>query len=386
MRLVVVSGMHRSGTSAVARIINLLGIDLGDEDRLMEAKADNPTGFWENLSLSGFNDDLLGFLGGRWDDPPVLLDGWETAPSLDPWRERARTLVTEQLSGEIAGWKDPRMSLLLPFWRTVVPIEPGVLVLRHPKEVAASLGARDDMPAEVAAELWLRYVVAARSNDPDALVLAYDDLFTDLEGTVERLVDHLRVDPPPDDVRTSITSFLDPGLRHHQEEGSAGPPEMVLADLTFDAVRAGRDRSLIEALAGSFAVPVLGESVGALRDVVARLEEHRDDLIRQRDVAVGLRDQGLLREDELRRERDAYRDRFEHLAARAASFDERLAMKSAQMERLEATGMRLREELARGLSRAEEAESLLAAARNRIAELTRSPLAGPRAWVQEWLR
>lgn len=374
MRLIVISGMHRSGTSAVARIVNLMGVDLGAEERLMGAKPDNPTGFWENLSFSSFNDDLLAYLGGRWDDPPVLLAGWEGDSGLDPWRDRALEVLDDQFSGEIGGWKDPRMSLLLPFWRTVVDIEPGLLVLRHPAEVAASLAARDAMAEDRSARLWLRYVVAARRNDPAALLVPYDDLFNDLDNTVDRFAAHLEIEAPAEATRITIASFLDGGLRHHDASGDPGSGRDVqLAALTYTAMTEGRDEALVAALSASVDAGLLLQIVGHLGDAVARLERHRDELLAERDVAVSQR-------DELARDK---RERIEQHRVALATSEERLEIQSAQLGRLEATGERLGADLRAATRRVDEVEHALAQAESRIDELTRSPVARVKAWLAE---
>jgi len=118
--------MHRSGTSALTRILNPLGVSLGPEEQLLEPAPHNPAGFWENERVFELNDELLEALGGNATTPPVLADGWERASELDGLRTRAASLVASLADGaEIAGWKDPRLSLTLPFWRTVAPVAAG---------------------------------------------------------------------------------------------------------------------------------------------------------------------------------------------------------------------------------------------------------------------
>jgi hypothetical protein len=198
-RFVIVIGMHRSGTSLVARVINLLGVDLGPPSSLMEPKPDNPKGFWESRPIAAFNDDLLAEMGGRWDDPPILADGWEEQARFEPWRARARGIIDREFAGaEVAGWKDPRMSILLPFWRS-----------------AASLASRNGTDGELAAELWLRYTIGALRNAPNAHVVRYQDFFDDLDATVENLLAAIGGPAPEDSVRRQISEFFDPSLRRH---------------------------------------------------------------------------------------------------------------------------------------------------------------------------
>src|ERR1019366_7940994 len=68
--------MHRSGTSAVSRILNLLGADLGPEGDLL-TEYDNPAGHWESKALVACNDRILAAFGRSWDFPPWTAPGWE---------------------------------------------------------------------------------------------------------------------------------------------------------------------------------------------------------------------------------------------------------------------------------------------------------------------
>ena len=118
-------------------------------------------------------------------------------------------------------WKDPRLSLLLPFWRTVTPIATTIVVVRDPVEVVASLGARGYQVGPVqAASLWLRYLYAATGDDPGHLLVRHNDIFTDLSGTVARLAAHLGLPAPDAASEAAVREHLDTGLRHHDAAGS----------------------------------------------------------------------------------------------------------------------------------------------------------------------
>src|SRR5256714_7974765 len=113
---VLVLGMHRSGTSATARLVSLLGLPIGKEDDLKPRSEANPTGYWESNSLTAFNDRLLRFLGGSWAAPPTLPLGWESALRLAGHRRLGGTLFRCVHDREGWVWKDPRTSVTLPFW------------------------------------------------------------------------------------------------------------------------------------------------------------------------------------------------------------------------------------------------------------------------------
>jgi len=218
-RLLCVTGMHRSGTSMVARIMNLLGVHLGDPSDLVQPADDNPAGFWEHREIVGLNDEVLAVMGGSAAAPPGLPDGWEQSCALDSLRQRGAHVIERLSAGHaLAGWKDPRTSLTLPFWRTVAPIEATVLVLRHPLEVIRSLTARDSISEDSAARLYVRYNLAALHNDPESAVVTYEDLFRDADATVGRLARELPVEPPGPGTLEQLRRWIDPALRHHRLE------------------------------------------------------------------------------------------------------------------------------------------------------------------------
>ncbi len=236
-KLFSIIGMHRSGTSLVGRLTNLLGADLGPEEELMAPKPDNPAGFWENRKVSALHDDLLARLGGRWDRPPFLEDGWESAADLEEFRLRARAILDSSYGGRgLAAWKDPRGSFLLPFWQNFCTIDGTLMVVREPTEVAASLGSRSGMDSETAAELWLRYVVAGWRADRRRMVLSYGDVLERPDESLTRLARFLGVPMPTDDVRSQMDAVIDPKLRHHQADPKPDGQKIRLARAIFRLV------------------------------------------------------------------------------------------------------------------------------------------------------
>ncbi|MDQ1466807.1 MAG: hypothetical protein QOH10_1222, partial [Actinomycetota bacterium] len=214
-RAVCVTGMHRSGTSFIAGSLQFVGVSLGDPLRLLKPGSDNPLGYFEVAALMQLDDEMLAHCGGAWDQPPVLDPGWENDDSLDPFRARAAEILDATFGAvadrpPVIAWKDPRLSLLLPFWRTVTPIEATIVVVRDPVEVVASLGARGyAVGAAQAASLWLRYVCAAVANDPDCLIVRHTDIFDDLRGTIRRLACHLGLPEPGVEAEAEVRAHLD---------------------------------------------------------------------------------------------------------------------------------------------------------------------------------
>ena len=90
---VCITGMHRSGTSMVARLLGACGLDLGPPEELVPGQPDNPDGYFENQRFVSVNDEILDIFGGAWDSPPMFPPGWEDDPRLQDVRLRAGALA-----------------------------------------------------------------------------------------------------------------------------------------------------------------------------------------------------------------------------------------------------------------------------------------------------
>ena len=210
--LVAVVGMHRSGTSMVAQLVHELGIPVvGDEKFLARGNVHNEEGYWETPELVTMNDRILAFLGGDWRHVPPMPAGWEKSPWLGPYRTHARRLVSA-IPGERRTWKDPRLTLTLPFWQQVIPAARYAVCVRNPLDVQQSLERRDKMGVEEAVQLWALYTALAVSYTAGAprLLLSYGDFFTEGRHPVWDLAAFLGVEPPRDP-----SSTVHSELRHH---------------------------------------------------------------------------------------------------------------------------------------------------------------------------
>ncbi len=243
--------MHRSGTSALAGLLSLAGVDFGE--RLIPADASvNAKGFWEHEEIVSVHDRVLATLGLSWQDPRALPDGWTEHPALDTFRAELAAIVRRDFPGDgVWGLKDPRLCRLLPLWLPIfdeLGVAPRVaIILRHPLEVAASLHRRDRIALGRALLLWLRHVgEAARSAAPfPAVVLTYQDLLDDWKTALERASEQLGLPPASDAaaLEAKAAEFVEPGLRHHvtPHEAATRHPLLPLAQSLYDA-NAGREQ------------------------------------------------------------------------------------------------------------------------------------------------
>jgi len=221
-RAILVLGMHRSGTSAATRVVNLLGAHLGD--RMLLPAADNESGFWEHADVVRIDNALLASLGREWHDLRPLPRGWMCSEAA----QNARVGLIKTLEGQFPDnslWavKDPRMCLLLPLWLDVLrelEVQPCILlVVRHPKEVAQSLQVRDGLPLLQSFWLWLRYIVEAEyaTRELPRAVVGYPSLLADWRGAMTSAAAAMGIDWPnhTDTAANAVDAFLDTSRRHH---------------------------------------------------------------------------------------------------------------------------------------------------------------------------
>jgi hypothetical protein len=239
---VLVLGMHRSGTSAVAGALHLLGVQ--PPKFMIPAAADNPSGFFEAFSVLGVNDWILHASGSTWYDSLGF-----TGDALDArTRGIALALINFSLIGEFADarlllLKDPRLCLLLDFWLPVLAatgIAPSaLLVLRHPGDIVASLQRRENYPPALTLAMWMQHTLAAEaaSRDLPRSFIAYDALLHDWRGGLVRIGRQAAIEWPRslDAVEPEMPRFLDTALRHHRQPVSAAPQQGTLAAFASDA-------------------------------------------------------------------------------------------------------------------------------------------------------
>lgn len=219
--LLLVLGMHRSGTSALAGTLAQLGVDFSTH--LIDAAEDNPKGFFEHADIWQLDQELLEGLGSQWDDPLPLPAGWPDSALAAEVIPRLRAIVQRDFCGStLAGIKDPRMCRLLPAWLPWLG-EAGfapcaTLVVRDPVEVMASLAKRDQLPAAQVAWIWLRHLLEAEAatRGLPRVVVRYAELLRDWRAEVGRIASALDVAWPvaPEAAAPAIDAFLEPTLRH----------------------------------------------------------------------------------------------------------------------------------------------------------------------------
>ena len=368
-RALLVLGMHRAGTSALARVLSLRGASL--PEHVLPANRGNETGYWEPGPVVELNDRMLDYFGVEWDDPFAA----HQLPQVDAFPSRFSTqaraiLEQEYPDSDLFVLKDPRCTLMRGFWtealRALDITACPVVVMRPFEEVADSLLRRDGTSAVSAVLLYVAYgLEAAAAAGQGASVVTYEQLLADWSVTTNRIASEQKFAWPRAGVRMSaeIEAFLratpqPPTRALHLpnvlmewattvwqwfEDAAHGRPRPVSA---LDGIR----QELAKAM-GVFA-PLLVDRVRRLRDlsqaseqaalqarqVVEQFDESQSSLQRtvaERDAALAERDTALRQheatENRLRQTEASYRQ----LEQDSVGLRQTLAQRDTQLEQLQ---------------------------------------------------
>lgn len=259
---ILIVGVHRSGTSALARVINLLGCAL--PRTLLPASVANETGYWESVPVSQLNDEILALAGSRWIGWQQFREGWSEAPAMNELKTKALAILESEFgAAQLFVLKDPRMCRLIGFWREILEdfdARPVVACpIRSPLEVAASLEKREAFPPALSHLIWLRNVLEAEfaTRSMRRTFAGYDGLLNAWRPVVDRIAADLGISWPrlPEQAAAEIEAFLSSTLRHHAAsvESVTGnhdlPERLRTAFAIFDRwAREQEDRSDFKAL------------------------------------------------------------------------------------------------------------------------------------------
>jgi hypothetical protein len=333
----VVLGMHRSGTSALAGMLARLGADL--PARQMVPTPDNPKGYYESDPLRLLNDRILASAGSSWDDWTRIPQGWYDGPRAPAFHAEAREMLGAEFGNSpFFVFKDPRLCRLWPFWRAVLAAE-GVrplplLAARHPLEVADSLSRRYGMAPSLARLIGLRHQLDAEHDtrgNPRVFV-RYDEVLSDWRSVASRIETAAGFVMPRRSplAEAEVDDFLTSGLRRYVHDSAdlaqhpGLPPFMVQAEDILarlargEAPDAAAQLDAIETELGAL-IPLFHDigvqsrvrtreavSLGQERDALtARLAEVTSRLTKDRDTAIAARDTAHAARDVAITSRDA---------------------------------------------------------------------------------
>lgn len=159
-KLLMVLGMHRSGTSALSGLISDSGVSFGS--KLLKGNKFNEKGYFEDKTFFTLNKKMLFNAGYSWDSLEELnfarFKNIKQAIYRSKLRKEIKRLAND---GDVVGIKDPRNSILLPIWKKILNNKKYdvyyIITARHPAEVALSHKKRDGFSINKGLKLWLNY-------------------------------------------------------------------------------------------------------------------------------------------------------------------------------------------------------------------------------------
>jgi hypothetical protein len=200
--LVVVLGMHRSGTSVITSVVENCGVATGSN--LLSAGPDNPKGYWEDEFIVNTNNALLRSLGYEWHSLVWLpLEKLQNSRLYHVLLADSvlylRDLCSKHPHLVI---KDPRMAITLPFWLQVF-MQLGVdvsyiIAKRNAAAISHSLQTRDGFDKEYATQLIFLHWSSIRFFLPTqapVLLVNYEDIKHQEISVRENLNQFLAIKP-----------------------------------------------------------------------------------------------------------------------------------------------------------------------------------------------
>lgn len=222
----IISGMHRSGTSLVARLFHEAGAEMGDPATLYPGDRWNPDGYFEQPAFHAINMPLIHGPYGRL--------AYLSLPSPRTIERRAGRL-REQIRSTAQAYrgrivKDARFCLTLGAWLSQgAHIDRVALVLREPTEVARSLRRRNRIPLFLGYSLWRthneRLLRAATDHDIPLHLVRYD-LLLDPERQCDEILGAFRfmaLDVGADATCRLIERVAEPSKNKSRPPVTAGP-------------------------------------------------------------------------------------------------------------------------------------------------------------------
>lgn len=244
----IVVGVNRSGTSAVAAALRALGVYFGAPQDIQKAGVNIDYDSCENRHIVE-----IGALTLR----TVERDGMPARGLPDRWSEIAdvaeRVPVVAQFvehyfaGHESWGWKDPRTSLLIPFFESVFQqagTSPTYLMpVRHPLEVALGLHDRQGLSQTEGIGYWIHYTLSALSalHSERTVLIPYPDFVADPRKTLEPVWASARLNLPPEASWRRLRATVQPSLYRTRDPGSGLRPFAAKVWDLVSSLAAGSD-------------------------------------------------------------------------------------------------------------------------------------------------
>jgi len=164
--IIIILGMHRSGTSTVAGLLHLNKISMGTYSNFWPRPlSQNPKGFYENYDFRKINDQILENVGYNVKSYKTQIPTPMLTDKIQNKMEKVISNCNKDYSAW--GWKDPRTSITIKQWVDVITKMDLInslkiiFVARKASSVARSLNKRNNLSITKGLELWKSYTERA---------------------------------------------------------------------------------------------------------------------------------------------------------------------------------------------------------------------------------
>jgi len=245
---ILICGMHRSGTSALAGCLELLGYNLGKT--VMPATPDNPKGYFENIKCWQLNEKLLSILDARWDSTSKLETTNIYIQDKLYIHEVHKIIAEDFLNAPDIVIKDPRLSYLLPYWTESLSLLDYtvkiIIPIRQPAAVVRSLFVRDGFSAEKSSLVYANHLLKAisESNNNECELIEYETFIEHPKQSIQRLINNLNLQTPIEyeKINDAITSFVNPPKKNDEVLAIEYLLPKYIIDLYSDIRQAALDK------------------------------------------------------------------------------------------------------------------------------------------------
>ena len=248
--IVLVLGMHRSGTSLCSHILSTLGVDMVDE---IGVNRGNDKGHWERWEIVEFHDRILRLFNrdyfGRFHDFALPV-AWWAEPRVAQIRKEMVAFLERRMGSSYFGFKDPRTVRLMPVWHQILnelKLAPKrVLCLRNPAQIGRSLNAHDGLDRDIGEYRWLVHMIDffRYTTNFDFCTIEYEEWFNNPSSNIEKLQKFLDLQwqQSEADLGLVLSGIIDPGARHDDADHRKADQPLVRTLYTL-ASRAGQDEA-----------------------------------------------------------------------------------------------------------------------------------------------
>src|SRR5271165_3419586 len=260
--IVLVLGMHRSGTSLCSHLLSAFGVDMSDD---IDVNPSNARGHWERREIVEFHDRILGLFNrdyaGRFHDFALPV-AWWADPRVVQIRREIIAFLEQRMGEGYFGFKDPRTVRLIPMWHQIfneLKLAPRiVLCLRNPAQVARSLHAREGLDPANGEYRWLVHMTDfyRYASNFDCCGLEYEEWFDNPVANIEKLQKFLDLpwQQSEADLGLVLSGIIDPAARHDDSDHRAVGQPLVrtLYKLTGQASQEAAARDQIAYIVSQF--------------------------------------------------------------------------------------------------------------------------------------